>query len=58
MTGSSGDKFIDDSNQKEDEDLPRFYGFVNQTRDPGEALNGDDKYKPDIHASNLKFFIT
>ena len=56
MTGSSCDKFIDDSNQKED--LPRFYGFVNQTRDPGEALNGDDKSKPDIHASNLKFFIT
>ena len=40
--------FIDDTNQKEEEDSPSFYRFVNQTRDPGEALNDDDKSKLDV----------
>lgn len=39
----------DDSIQKEEEDdSPRFYRFVNQTRDVSEALNDDDKSKLDV----------
>ena len=37
---------IDDSNQ-EDNQLPSFYKFVNQTRDPAEAADDDDESKLD-----------
>ena len=40
------ENFIDDSGQ-EDSQPPRFYRFVNQTRDPVEAVNDDDGYKVD-----------
>ena len=37
---------IDDSNQ-EDNQLPSFYRFVNQTRGPAEAADDDDESKLD-----------
>lgn len=41
------DKLIDDSIQEEN-DQPSFYRFVNQTQDPDQALNDDDKSKLDV----------
>ena len=48
--------FIDDSIQKEAEDAPSFYRFVNQTRDVSEALNDDNITKLDIRDLQPEMF--
>ena len=40
---SENDNFIDDKSAERDTKQPSFYRFVNQTRDPQEALNCDDQ---------------
>ena len=52
----SDDKFIDDSNQKEEEDSPSFYRFVNLTRDTSQALNDDDKSNLNVRNLQSKTF--
>ena len=49
------DKLIDDSIQEEN-DQPSFYRFVNQTQDPDQALNDDNKSKLDVHDLQPKVF--
>ena len=50
-----GENFIDDSSQ-EDNQFPSFYRFVNQTRDPAEAVNNDDESHLDRRDLQPKMF--
>ena len=49
------DKFIDD-NIQEKSDSPSFCKFVNQTRDPAETLNDNDKSKLDVRDLEPEIF--
>ena len=49
------DRFIDD-NIQEKSDSPSFYKFVNQTRDPAEDLNDNDKSKLDVRDLQPEMF--